>query len=103
MRKPVVVDVPHQLTRQDARTKIEDGLGQVRGQLAGLGAQVEDRWTGDRLDFTVRLLGQAVTGRMEVLDQSVRVEVDLPWILARLAGKVTDRIQKQGSLMLTKG
>jgi hypothetical protein len=102
MRKPVTVDVPHQLGRTEARRKIEDGMGQVRGQLAGLGARVEDAWTGDRMDFRVAVLGQTVTGRIDVREEDVRVEVDLPWILARLAERVTHRIRQQGSLMLEK-
>jgi putative polyhydroxyalkanoate system protein len=102
MRKPVTVDVPHQLGRAEARRKLQEGLGQVRAQLAGFGATVEDTWTGDRLEFRAAVLGQSVTGRIDVMDEAVRVEVDLPWMLARLAGRVTHRIQQQGSLMLTK-
>lgn len=106
MRKPVVVTIPHRLSKEEAKNRLQNGLGQVRSQLlsqlAGKIASFEDSWTGDRMDFRLAALGQAVTGRIEVLDEAVRVEVDLPWILASLAEKVRARIQKQGTKLLEK-
>ena len=46
------------------------------------------------------MMKQAVSGRIEVMDQSVRVEVDLPWVLAAIAGKVQRQIEKRGSQIL---
>jgi len=63
MRKPVVVTIPHQLGREEARRRLQDGMGQVRSQLSGVGATVEDRWTDDRLAFDVAVLAQAAAER----------------------------------------
>ncbi len=106
MRKPVVVTIPHRLSKEDAKSRLQSGLVQVRSQLishfAGKIASVEDSWTGDRMDFRFAALGQAVTGRIDVMDEAVRVEVDLPWIFASLAERVRARIQRQGTQMLEK-
>jgi hypothetical protein len=77
-------------------------MGQVRSQLSGVGATVEDRWTEDRMAFDVAVLAQTISGRVDVGDNEVRLEVDLPWMLAMLAEKITGKIAKQGTLMLTK-
>jgi hypothetical protein len=102
MRKPVVVTIPHQLGRDEARRRLENGMGQVRSQLAGVGASVENHWTDDRMTFDVAVLAQTISGRIDVGDSEVRLEVDLPWMLAMLAEKITGRIARQGTLMLTK-
>jgi hypothetical protein len=102
MRKPVVVTIPHQLGRDEARRRLQDGMGQIRSQLFGVGASVEDRWTEDRMAFDVAVLAQTISGRVDVGDNEVRLEVDLPWMLAMLAEKITGKIAKQGTLMLTK-
>ena len=102
MRKPVVVTIPHQLGRAEAKRRLQDGMGQVRSQLSGFGATVEDRWTEDRMAFDVAVLAQTISGRIDVGDNEVRLEVDLPWMLAMLAEKITGKIAKQGTLMLTK-
>jgi hypothetical protein len=52
--------------------------------------------------FDVAVLAQTISGRVDVGDNEVRLEVDLPWMLAMLAEKITGRIAKQGTLMLTK-
>jgi hypothetical protein len=54
------------------------------------------------MSFRVGAMGQTVTGHLEVLDDAVRVEVQLPWILAVVAEKAKAFIQKQGNLMLEK-
>jgi putative polyhydroxyalkanoic acid system protein len=102
MRKPLVVDIPHQFTRQEAKRRIQNGLGEIRSQLAGFATSVEDQWNEDQMDFRVAAVGQTVTGRIEVLDHSVRVEVYLPWVLSMIAERVRGRIQRQASLLLEK-
>src|SRR5689334_12178316 len=100
--KPVVVTIPHQMTRQQVKDRLNDGLGQIRGQLMAFVTSIEDSWNGDRLDFRIVALAQTITGRIDVLDDSVRVEVDLPWMLAMLANRVGTQIGRQGTLLLTK-
>lgn len=103
MPKPVVVTIPHQLGREEAKRRLQGGMGQVRSQLAGVGATVEDHWSENQMRFEVAVLAQTIGGRIDVQDDLVRLEVDLPWVLAMLAEKITGRIAKQGTLMLTKG
>ena len=78
MSKPLVVTVPHRHSRAEARARVASGLGQVKGQLAGFVTAIEDRWDGDRMDFRLTAMGQAVSGVIEVLDEAVRIEVHLP-------------------------
>ena len=100
--KPFVAVIPHQLGRAAARQRIQDGLTRIRAEVARFATIVEDEWVDDRLNFRLRLLGQQLTGRMEVLEESVRVEVDLPWIIAALAGKIRNRVSEVGTLLLKK-
>ena len=54
------------------------------------------------MDFRVGAMGQNVNGHLEVMQDHVRVEVQLPWILAMVAEKAKTFIQKQGTLLLEK-
>jgi hypothetical protein len=102
MSKPVVVNVPHDLGRDEARRRLETGFGRIREQIAGQALAFEERWEGERLHFDAGAFGQTVSGRVDVLDKSVRIEVDLPWILASIAEKLQGRLQKAGTLLLEK-
>ena len=44
-------------------------------------------------------MGQTVSAQIDVEDQQVRVRVTLPWLLASLAGKVSERIEQAGSVL----
>ena len=102
MAKPVIVNIPHDLGRDEARRRLENGFGRIRDQIGALGVSVQERWEGDRLHFGGGRFGQKIAGRIDILPDSVRVEVDLPWILASIAEKVQGRLQKEGQLLLGK-
>jgi hypothetical protein len=102
MAKPLVVTVPHSLSREEAKSRIRGGLGQVRQQLAPFVGAMEESWSGDRMAFRVTAVGQNVSGRIDVMDEAVQVEVELPWMLRLLGETLQKRISKQGKLMLEK-
>jgi Putative polyhydroxyalkanoic acid system protein (PHA_gran_rgn) len=100
MPQPFVVIVPHQLGRRAARDRLERGLDRIRSEVAAFATVVESNWIGDRLTFLVRSIGQTIGGRMDVLEDAVRVEVDLPWIMTLVAEKIVTRIQQTGARLL---
>jgi hypothetical protein len=102
MAKPVVVDVPHDLGRAEAKRRLETGFGRLRDQIGGKAVAFEERWEGERLHFNAGAFGQKVSGRVDIFDKSVRIEVDLPWILASIAEKLQGRLAKEGTLLLEK-
>ena len=102
MSKPVVVDVPHELGREEARRRLQSGFGRIREQIGGKAVNFQERWEGERLHFEAGALGQKVTGRLDIFDKSVRIELDLPWILASIAETLKGRIRREGTLLLEK-
>jgi hypothetical protein len=72
------------------------------GRDAALGAMLacHERWEGDRLHFEAGTLGQKMTGRLDILEDSVRIEVDLPAILATLAERIVDKLKHEGQKLL---
>jgi hypothetical protein len=45
-------------------------------------------------------MGQSVTGRVEPKENTVEIDIDLPWAFAMFAGKVTKEVEQQGRLLL---
>jgi hypothetical protein len=60
------------------------------------------RVVGDHLQFQVSALGQAASGSIDVAEDYVRLEVFLPWLLAKLAESLQPLIRKEGTLLLEK-
>ena len=48
------------------------------------------------------LAAVGITGLVDVLDDSIRIEVTLPWLLGKIAEKLIPAIRREGTLMLEK-
>jgi hypothetical protein len=102
MAEPVIVTIPHKLGKQEAVRRLKAGFGNVRSTFGEKFVVLKDDWTGDHLDFRAGLLGQTANGTVDVADDHVRLEVQLPWMLALLANTAKGIVQKQAKLMLEK-
>ena len=105
MARPVTVNIPHKLGKEEARKRLVEGFGRMRDQLTGgLGGLVkfQDRWEGDRLHFEGSAIGQRITGRVDVLEDSVQMQIDLPEMLAAIADRIIPRFQQEGQKLLEK-
>ena len=102
MPKPLTLSIPQSLGRAEAKRRLVDGMGEARARLSAVSASVDDSWTDDRLNFRVVALAQTIAGHIDVLDDSVEMEVQLPWALALLAEKIKHKVSRQGTLMLEK-
>jgi hypothetical protein len=45
---------------------------------------------------------QRITGRIEVLDDVVRIEIDLPWIMQLLRDTIAKQVRSRGVAMLER-
>ncbi|HEY1473303.1 MAG TPA: polyhydroxyalkanoic acid system family protein [Pseudolabrys sp.] len=102
MSEPLVVLLPHSLGKDEAARRIKDRLGRAKTEFAWLLALEQEEWTGDRLSFRAAALGQRAFGTIDVYDHAVRLEVTLPWLLARFAHAAQRVIGQKGQLMLEK-
>ena len=102
MATPIIISVPHQLGRAEARRRIEAGFSKIINLLPGSRAGRSERWEGDRLIFSVAAMGQTVSGVIHVLDAEVMMEIELPGVLRVIASGLKERLQKVGQLLLTR-
>ncbi|MCC6491673.1 MAG: polyhydroxyalkanoic acid system family protein [Pirellulales bacterium] len=105
MPRPVSATIPHQLGAEEARRRISEGFGNVQRQIAAgplSAVAFQPRWEGNRLHLEGGALGQRITGRVDVLSDCVRIELDLPEILAALAERITGKLTGETRKLLEK-
>jgi hypothetical protein len=49
-------------------------------------------WNRDQLYFDATLIGQQVHGQLDVLENAVQIEIDMPAMLAGVAGRLTNAV-----------
>ncbi|MEE9374922.1 MAG: polyhydroxyalkanoic acid system family protein [Rhizobiaceae bacterium] len=102
MAETITIKVPHKHSQAEARRRIDKGFAKVQQQITGNAVDVSQTWADDVLSFKAGMMGQSITGKLNVMDDHVLIEVDLPWLLAKLSGTITDKMKKATQLLLDK-
>lgn len=88
MSNSIVITVPHRLGTEQAKRRIAGGIELLRRNYLDKLAHSEAKWNGDTANLRVVAFGQTATAQVYVMNDALRVEVQLPWILAALTGKI---------------
>jgi hypothetical protein len=102
MSQPLVISIPHRLGRREAKRRLDSGINRLRPELAGLISTLDYSWDQDRLNFSASAMWQPITGAIEVLDDAVRIEIHLPWMMSLLADTVAKQVRGRSIAMLEK-
>jgi hypothetical protein len=102
MPRPLIVSIPQQLGRQEARRRLDTGIARLTPELGVILSGLDYHWQNDSLHFTGTAMWQRITGRIEVLDDTVRIEVDLPWVMQLLADTIAKRVRSRAIALLDK-
>jgi len=102
MSKPLVVTIPHKLGKAEAVRRLQTGLEKARSEFRHVFTVQEETWVGDTLTFRISALGQAASGVIDVREDHVQMELQLPWLLHQIVEKAQGLIRKRGQLLLEK-
>ena len=102
MSQPLIVSIPHRLGKQEAKRRLDRGIRRLRPELGALVSGLDYGWDGDSLNFNASAMWQTITGRIDVLDEAVRVEIELPWIMNLLGDTIAKQVRGRGLALLEK-
>ena len=102
MSDPVTVIVGHRLGKDEAVRRLREGFARTRGHLGPMIGFEQETWEGDTLRFVMRALGQTAPATVEVMEDALRIEVSLPWLLAKAATQLLPIVRKEATLLLEK-
>lgn len=98
---PIVVTFPHSLGKAEATRRIQAGLESARARYPAQLNVAEEKWDGDRLTFRATVLGQTITGTIDVADDSARAAVTLSWFYGHMVKPAEELLQKEGTQILS--
>jgi hypothetical protein len=102
MSAPLTVSIPHRLGKEEAVRRLKGGMSHIVSNLGALITVEQEVWEGDTLTFQMRGFGQSASGTITVFDDSVRIDVMLPWLLAKLGERLLPALKKETTLLLEK-
>jgi hypothetical protein len=98
--EPITVTISHKLGRDGAKRRIDDSLAQIRAEVAPYVKTLDYTWHDYTLDFRVVALMQTITGRIEVYEDFVRIDLELPRLLHVIASTIQGQIQNRAAALL---
>lgn len=101
MNEPLVITIPHRLGKDEALKRVQPALGMVSRTFPAITVD-EEIWSGHRMTFRVRALGQVASGSVTIEDSVVRLEAMLPWLLHRFAQVIQKTVSSRAKVLLEK-
>ena len=98
--EPITVTISHKLGRDGAKRRIDDSLAQIRAEVAPYVKTLDYTWHDYTLDFRIVALMQTITGRIEVYEDFVRIDLELPRLLHVIARTIQGQIQNRAAALL---
>ena len=102
MTQPLIVSIPHRLGQQEAKRRLDSGIGRLRPELGAFVSGLDYHWEGDTLNFNASAMWQTITGRIAVLEEALRIEIDLPWLMNLLGDTIAKQVRERGVALLEK-
>ena len=103
MSNSIVITVPHRLGAKEAKRRIVEQIELLRRNYIDKLAYSEVNWNGDTANLRVVAFGQTAIAQVYVLDDALRIEVQLPWILTALTGKIQGILKSNAEELLRIG
>ncbi len=97
MTKTLAVTLPHDLGVAEAKRRVDEQIERLRAQYVDKIAHSTVDWSGDQAKVFVAALGQSATALLNVFADNIRIEVELPWMLAALSGKLEGLLKSSAS------
>ena len=94
------LDIPHQLGRVEATTRIKRALIEARAKAGDKVKIDEERWEGDILHFDITAESQHIMGTLEVKDREFSLDAKLPFMLRLFEGQIEKAAKEQVQQML---
>lgn len=97
------VMLPHKLGAEEVRRRMHEHAHEIANYFPPGMATVETSWPHeDRMDLLITAAGQEIEGGIDVGEDTVVIEMDLPGILGFLNGTLERAVRKHGGKMLEK-
>ncbi|MET0137785.1 MAG: polyhydroxyalkanoic acid system family protein [Sphingobium sp.] len=101
---PLVIDLHHELDRAEVRRRMNSGLAKLPSYIPGGMATVQADWPDEnRMRVNVTAMGQDIATMLDVEERLVRITVQLPGLLALMAGPIEAMIRRSGEKLLLDG
>lgn len=101
MGKEFVVTVPHQLSQDEALSRIKSLVADLKSQYGNQVSNVTENWHDNACDFSMKLKMFKLSGSILVDDKSAQIRGSMPPGTGRFEGKAKSLIEERAKKLLS--
>ncbi|MDP5102683.1 MAG: polyhydroxyalkanoic acid system family protein [Erythrobacter sp.] len=95
------VTLPHDLTREEVRRRMRAHTDEIAGFFPAGIAKVTTDWPSeDRMSIIAEVVGYSIPGGVDVRDNEVVIEMQLPAMLGLMRGPLEHAVKKEAGRLL---
>ena len=87
--------VSHPLSQQDAVAKLKGLMDVLKSKYKDSASDVQGTWAENVMNFSMKVMGFKIAGKVTVEDQQARVEGSLPLAAAMFRGRIEESIKTE--------
>ncbi len=95
------INIPHNLSKEEALSRIKGLLQQVKVEQANIVSNVQENWQGDQGAFSFSAMGFDLSGLIDVKDDGIDINAELPFALSLFRGKIKEVINEKAKQLLS--
>lgn len=90
------ISLSHQLTQAEATERLKKKRTEIKEQHTYTVSDLKETWTTPHsLDFSFKILGFSLTGKVESLESSVHIVVALPAAALMIKGTIENQVRRE--------
>ena len=97
----LALNIPHAQTQEEALSRIKQMLSRLQEEQKGTVTNVQENWDGPNVSFSFSAKGFNIAGTIQVTENEVHLESDLPFAVSVFKGQIASMITEKVTALLT--
>lgn len=94
------LNIPHSQSQEEALSRVKQLLSRLQEEQKGTVTNVQEIWNGPNGSFSFSAKGFNIAGNIEVKENEVHLESDLPFAVALFKGQIATMITEKAKALL---
>ena len=96
----LALNIPHAQTQEEALSRIKQLLSRLQEEQKGTVTNVQENWDGPNGSFSFSAKGFNIAGNIQVTENEVYLESDLPFAVSLFKGQIASMITEKATALL---
>ena len=91
----LTINTPHSLGAEEAKARLQKFFEKIKEQYKDKVSNLEEKWDGDRLEYSFSTFGFNIKGDMNVEPGEVKVNGNLPFAAMMFKGQIEQTVKSE--------